>query len=225
MLNEKIVTMFNKKVWGKGIKILNYNEFDVFNVEILKEKMPFVFNDETQTKNCKDEDLQELEQKLNILLDIISNDLHYPKQNIKFYKSTPIDPINPDLLHLNCYFTPAKLERKYLDGYNKDRYYEFQNKMSYEEYLDTYSTIVRTEEPQTRNEEEAEKFIKDSILYKEYIENIKDDSDFEQKENQYIELTKSSAKKDLEMIDINDKYIEGYSFKWCNGLYVTLALL
>ena len=225
MLTENLVLMFNKKIWGKGVKILNFNEFDVFNVEILKDKMEFVFDDVNQIKNCKPEDLQEIETKLNELLNIISTDLHYPIQNIKFYKSTPIDPLNPDLLHLNCYFTPAKLERQFTAGYNKDRYFEYQEKMSYEEYLDNFSQLIRVEEPIERNEEEAEKYIKESVLYKEFIEKIKDDPDFETKEQQYIEITKTSAKKDLEAIDINNKYIEGYNFKWCNGLYITLALM
>ena len=43
MINEKIVTMLNKKLWGQDIKILNFNEFDVFNVELTKPKMEFVF--------------------------------------------------------------------------------------------------------------------------------------------------------------------------------------
>lgn len=225
MLNEKIVTMLNKKLWGQDIKILNFNEFDVFNVELTKPKMEFVFNDDSKSKECKTEDIKQLEEKLDILLNLISTDLHYPKQNIRFYKSTPIDPINPDLLHINCYFNPAMLERKFMDGYNKDKYVECQDKMSYEEYLDKYSTLVRKTQPILRNEEEATLYIENSHLYKEYIESIKNDDDFEKKKEEYVKLTKTSARNDLECIDVNDKYIEGYSFKWCDGLYVTLALI
>ena len=225
MLTEKIVTTINKKLWGKNIKILNFNEFDVFNVEAYSEKMQFVFNDVTETKECKPEDIKTIEEKLDLLIKIVCEDLHYPKDSIRFYKSTPIDPINPDLLILNCYFTPAQLERKFQDGINKDSYYEFQEKMSYEEFLDNFSELIRISEPIIRNEEEAENFIKNSILYKEYVEEIKEEKDFEELEKKYIQLTKDSAKKDLECIDINNKYIEGYSFKWCNGLYITLALL
>ena len=163
MLTENIVMTINKKLWGKDIKILNFNEFDVFNVEAYFEKMLFAFNDTTQTKECFPEDIRNIEKKLDLLLDIICEDLHYPKESIRFYKSTPIDPINPDLLILNCYFTPAQLERKFKEGFNKDRYYEFQEKMSYEEYLDKYSMLVRISNPINRTEEEAEEFIKNSI--------------------------------------------------------------
>lgn len=226
MLTEKLVTMFNKKVWGKDIKILNFNEFDVFNVEVYKPKMFFTFDDENQVKQCLPNDLKEIELKVDMLLEIMSKDLHYPLQNIKFYKSTPINPINPDLLHLNCYFTPAVLERKFIDGYNKDKYFEFQDKMSYEEYLDKFSVLVRVSEPITRNEIEAEEFIRESPLFKEYVEKAKQEPDFNEKViDEYIKITKESNRKDLECIDIDNKYIEGFSFKWCNGLYLTFALL
>lgn len=225
MLTEQITLTINKKMWGKDIKILNFNEYDVFNVEAYKEKMEFLFDDVNQTKVCKPEDLKDIETKLEEMLNILATDLHYPKQNIKFYKSVPIDPINPDLLHVNCYFTPAKLERKFLDGFTKDKYYEFQETMSYEEYLEKYSSIIRKEEPIIRNEEEATEYIKNSPLYLDFYNKIKDDTDVESQLNKYIELIKNTAKKDLECIDIDNKYIEGYSFKWCNGLYLTLALL
>lgn len=225
MLTEQITTTINKKLWGKDIKILNFNEYDVFNVEAYKEKMEFVFDDENQRKICKPEDLKEIETILEEMIDIISADLHYPKQNIKFYKSVPIDPINPDLLYVNCYFNPAQLERKFADGFNKDTYYEYQDKMSYEEYLETYSSLIRKTEPIIRNEEEATEYIKKSPLYLDFYEKVKEDTDAETQLNKYIELVKNTAKKDLECIDINNKYIEGYSFKWCNGLYLTLALL
>lgn len=223
MFNEKIVKQINHKLWGKDIKILNYNEFNVFNVELYKENMQFIFDDVNEIKNCSSEDIKELEEKLNLLFEELSKMIGVDKSCLKIHSSTPIDPINPALFFTNCYFTPAKLERVFTNGMTRDSYFELKNEMSENEFLDKYSTLRRVSQPVLRTDEEAEKYILNSKIYHDYKESIIDEEDDSRikKLNDFKKLIKETAKKDLEMIDISDKYIEGYSFKYCNGLYTT----
>ena len=223
MFNEKIVKQINHKLWGKDVKILNYNEFDVFNVELYKEKMPFVFDDVNEIKNCSPEDITELEEKLSLLFDELSKMMGIDKNRFKIHSSTPIDPINPALFFTNCYFTPAKIERVFINGMSRDSYFDFKDKMTEAEFLDKYSVLKRISIPVSRTEEEAENYILNSKIYNDYKESIinEDDNTRIKKLNEFKSLIKETAKQDLDMIDIADKYIEGYSFKYCNGLYTT----
>lgn len=223
MFNEKILKEINHKFWKKDTKILNYNEFNVFNVELYKEKMPFIFDDILKVKNCSPNDIAELETKLKELFEELSRIMKIDIEKFKIFNSKPIDPINPELFFANCYFTPARVERVFVNGMTKDSYYEYRTQMSEEEFLNKYSTLKRMTNPVIRNEEQANEYILNSKLYYDYRESILSDKDEIRidKLEKFKLIMKDTAQKDLETIDIDDKFIEGYSFKYCNGLYVT----
>ena len=223
MFNEKIIKQINHKLWKEDVKILNYNDFHVFNVELYKEKLPFIFDDNNGVKNCDNEEIIKLEGKLKLLFVEISNFLSIPFDKIKIHSSRPIDPINPELFFTNCYFTPARIQRIFKDGYNKDTYSNFKDQMSEEEFLNKYSQLERVSQPILRTETEADNYILNSKLYSDFRETILSENDEVRikKLNEFKQIMKDTAQKDLETIIIDNKFIEGYSFKYCNGLYVT----
>lgn len=223
MFSEKIVKQINHKLWKEDVKILNYNDFHVFNVELYKEKLPFIFDDSNGIKHCDNEEIVKLEGKLKLLFVEVSNFLSIPFDKIKIHSSRPIDPINPELFFTNCYFTPARIQRVFKDGYNKDMYSEFKDKMTEEEFLDKYSYLERTSQPVLRSDIDADNYILNSKLYSDFRETILSENDEVriEKLNNFKNIMKDTAKKDLQTIVIDDKFIEGYSFKYCNGLYVT----
>lgn len=223
MFSEKIVKQINHKLWKEDVKILNYNDFHVFNVELYKEKLPFVFDDNNGIKHCNEEDILKLEGKLKLLFMEVANFLSVPFDKIKIHSSRVIDPINPELFFANCYFTPARVQRIFKQGFNKDSYSNFKNEMTEEKFLEEYSYLERISQPKIRTEEEADAYILNSKLYSDFRETILSENDEVriEKLNNFKKIMKETAQKDLETIIIDNKFIEGYSFKYCNGLYVT----
>lgn len=223
MFSEKIVKQINHKLWKEDVKILNYNDFHVFNVELYKEKLPFIFDDSNGIKHCDNEEIVKLEGKLKLLFVEVSNFLSIPFDKIKIHSSRPIDPINPELFFTNCYFTPARIQRVFQDGYNKETYSNFKDQMTEEEFLDKYSHLERVSQPILRTDTDADNYILNSKLYSDFRETILSENDEVriEKLNNFKNIMKDTAKKDLETIVIDNKFIEGYSFKYCNGLYVT----